>query len=53
MARELPGLIYRHCPLPGVLPSGQCGKEGALPAVTGLTDQMDYLILVTINKELE
>ena len=28
-------------------------KRGALPPVTGLTDQMDYLILVTFNKELE
>ena len=45
--------ICRHCPLGAGLPSGLCGKEGALPAVTGLTDQMDYLILVIFNKELE
>ena len=35
------------------LPSGLCGKEGALPAVTGLTDKMDYVILVNFNKEQE
>ena len=33
--------------------SGLCGMEGGLPAVTGLTDQMDYLILLTFNKELD
>ena len=40
------------------LPSGLCGKggkgeRGSLLAVTGLTDYMGYLILVTLNKEQE
>ena len=45
--------ICRYCPLGAGLPSGLCGKEGTLPAVTGLTNQMDYLILISFNKELE
>ena len=28
-------------------------REGALPAVTGLTDQMEYVILVTFKKDQE
>ena len=41
--------ICRHCPLSAGLPRvGYLERAGALPAVTGLTDQMD-LILVTLN----
>ena len=45
--------IYCHCPLVAGLPSGLCGKKEPLHTVTGSTDQMDYLILVTFNKDLE
>ena len=46
--------ICSHCLLIAGLPSELCGKEGALPVVTDLADQMDYLIMVTfINKDLE
>ena len=44
--------IRRHYPLAGCWAAkGAMWKGGALPAVTGLTDLMDYVILVTFKKE--